>query len=98
MSQHKCPWPFCTARVDADLWGCRSHWFTIPPELRKALWAAYKRGQTLATASKAYLDASAAIDTWIALHLQTKGVQLGETRKGPRARQVEKPPQGDLPL
>lgn len=69
--QHTCPWPFCTARVDADLWGCKKHWYMIPPSLRRALWEAYRPGQTAANASDDYRTAALTIDNWIALHMTT---------------------------
>jgi hypothetical protein len=36
---------------------CRTHWYRLPAALRERIWATYRRGQTLATASPEYLDA-----------------------------------------
>lgn len=72
-TSHRCPWPGCPVRVDPDLWGCKSHWFSIPPALRTALWKAYRRGQTAGTASPEYREAAAAIDAWIKAHIEGGG-------------------------
>lgn len=92
--QHNCPWPFCSARVDADLWGCKQHWYRVPPNLRRALWEAYRPGQSVATASDEYRAAAAAIDTWVRLYFQTHGLLPVANDKGGRPRK----PQGTLPL
>lgn len=89
--QHKCPWPFCAHMVDADLWGCRTHWFNIPPLLRQALWRAYRPGQTARTASDDYRAAAASIDTWIALYLQTKSQPGAPAHSKPRKHQRDLP-------
>lgn len=100
VQQHRCPWPFCVAHVDADLWGCKQHWYALPPVLRKALWLAYRPGQSIATASPEYLAASEAIDTWIRLYFQTKWPAPPERPPGrpPGVPRKPRPPQGDLPL
>lgn len=93
-TQHKCPWPLCVARVDADLWGCKQHWYMIPPALRRALWEAYRPGQSIATASREYLDAAAAITQWVALYFSTVAPAIGPNKPG---RPPSKPsPQGTL--
>lgn len=92
-TQHRCPWPLCVARVDADLWGCKRHWYLLPPELRRALWEAYRPGQSVSTASREYLDAAAAIDTWVALYFQTISPSITPINKGGRPRK-----QRTLPL
>lgn len=94
MNQHKCPWPLCAARVDADLWGCKRHWYLLPPALRRALWEAYVPGQSMATASAAYLAAASAIDTWVRLYFQTVAPSIDPPKIG-RAR---KSTQGTLPI
>lgn len=83
---HRCPWPQCAAYVEPDLWGCKQHWFAIPPTLRRRLWQAYRKGQTIATASDDYREAAADVDAWIQQFTQTG------TRPPTPAKQ------GDLPL
>ncbi len=91
-TQHKCPWPLCVARVDADLWGCKRHWYLIPPPLRRALWEAYRPGQSAATASPEYLAAAGAIDTWVRLYFQSVAPSIGEAKVGrPRKAQRRLP-------
>lgn len=62
---HRCPSPGCTARVPHGRFACRSHWFTIPKNLRDELWAAFRNHGVLseeyaeaATACEAFLSAS----------------------------------------
>jgi len=42
---HTCHWPGCTVEVPPRLWGCRAHWFKLPAQIRKDIWAAYRPGQ-----------------------------------------------------
>jgi len=44
MSGHRCPWPGCQRWVTASQWGCRDHWFALPPTLRRAIGRAYREG------------------------------------------------------
>lgn len=95
-TQHKCPWPLCTMRVDADLWGCKRHWYLIPPALRRALWEAYRPGQSVATQSDEYRAAAAAIDSWAKLYFQSVAPEITEPKIGRPPKQPR--PQKDLPL
>lgn len=62
---HTCHWPGCTRHVPPDKWGCRPHWFTLPGELRKRIWAAYVRGQEITkTPSAAYLAVAREADLY----------------------------------
>jgi len=62
---HRCPWPGCIDMVPAHLWGCRDHWYRLPRGIRRKIFSAYRLGQTVATASSAYLDALADADRWM---------------------------------
>jgi hypothetical protein len=64
--KHRCPWPECTAQVPAHLWGCKQHWFQLPKGIRDRIYAAYKPGQSIATASDEYRAALDGADRWIA--------------------------------
>jgi hypothetical protein len=39
---HECPAPGCTIMVPKVQLACRSHWFSIPQEIRSRLWAAWR--------------------------------------------------------
>lgn len=40
---HRCPAPDCTVNVSAERLACPRHWYSIPLELRREVWAAYRR-------------------------------------------------------
>jgi hypothetical protein len=40
--KHKCPYAPCERRVPMHLFACRAHWMKVPPDLRAALYAAYR--------------------------------------------------------
>lgn len=62
---HRCHWPGCDRYVPPRMWGCRPHWFTLPIEIRRRIWAAYRSGQEVTkTPSKAYLAAAAEAQEW----------------------------------
>lgn len=54
---HACPWPRCKAVVPDSMWGCRTHWFTLPAEIRSAIWSSYQVGQGVADWTPAYREA-----------------------------------------
>lgn len=56
-SSSRCPWPGCGKPIRPAYLMCRTHWYRLPAGLRDRIWATYRRGQTLATASPEYLDA-----------------------------------------
>ena len=63
---HHCHWPGCDKQVPPAMWGCRTHWFTIPAGLRARIWATYRPGQERnGTPSAEYLAAARAVQTWI---------------------------------
>ena len=72
-AMHCCGWPGCPVKVELDLWGCKHHWFTLPREVRQAIWKAYRRGQTVWTASPEYLAAITAAAKWIRQHTLREG-------------------------
>ena len=63
---HHCHWPGCTKQVLPPMWGCKAHWFTLPPVLRAKVWAAYVPGQEVTlTPSDAYLAVANEVQAWI---------------------------------
>lgn len=54
---HRCAAPACKLQVPQAKLMCKSHWFALPKEIRDRIWAHYKPGQTLMTASPEYLQA-----------------------------------------
>lgn len=42
VSDHKCPAPPCNKRVSSDQLACRGHWYALPADLRRSIWAAYQ--------------------------------------------------------
>lgn len=64
--KHTCHWPNCNTEVPPALWGCKAHWFKLPPHLRRKIWATYKAGQEITkTPSKEYLEAANEVQQWI---------------------------------
>jgi len=64
---HTCHWPGCETPVPPAVWGCRKHWFRLPPSLRKLIWATYRPGQEIdMRPSPAYLEVAEKIQKWIA--------------------------------
>ncbi len=63
---HTCHWPGCDKQVPPAMWGCKNHWFRLPPALRSAIWDAYVPGQEVTiTPSAAYLEAARKVEAWI---------------------------------
>jgi hypothetical protein len=44
VSGHVCPHPDCSTVVDAGLFCCRRHWYTLPRWLRSEIWSNYRSG------------------------------------------------------
>lgn len=66
---HLCHWPGCTREVPPAMWGCRSHWFALPKELRDRIWDAYVPGQEIRKdPSPAYIQVAFEVQDWIADH------------------------------
>jgi hypothetical protein len=64
--KHHCHWIGCTKEVPPKMWGCKQHWFSLPPELRSRIWATYQPGQEITkTPSPAYIEAAQAVQNWI---------------------------------
>jgi len=64
---HECHWPGCTTQVPPAMWGCRTHWFMLPPDIRNRIWNAYRPGQEITmTPSAEYVAAARAAQEWIA--------------------------------
>lgn len=41
------------------MWGCKRHWFMLPKDIRKEIWATYKPGQEIKkNPSPAYIAAA----------------------------------------
>lgn len=67
---HTCHWPGCTMRVPPAMWGCKKHWFTLPDDLRRAIWRTYRPGQEISkTPSPAYVAVALQVRDWIADYL-----------------------------
>lgn len=74
MSAHTCHWPGCNKAIPPRLWGCKPHWFALPADLRKGIWATYRPGQEIdKRPSPEYLAAARAVQDWIALHSRLDG-------------------------
>lgn len=39
---HKCFHPACDKQIDADLFGCRAHWYALPPDMRSRIWKTFR--------------------------------------------------------
>ena len=65
--EHVCHWPGCAVQVPPAMWGCTSHWYSLPQRLRNKIWATFRPGQekTL-TPSADYLAAAREVEAWIA--------------------------------
>lgn len=58
---HTCHAYKCTTPVDPSMHMCRRHWFMVPTDARRRLWAAYRRGQeTDKVITRAYAEAAQA--------------------------------------
>lgn len=70
--KHRCHWPGCEALVPPAAWGCRPHWFRLPPALRNEVWRAYRPGQEDSkTPSRAYVEVARKVQEWIAANNPT---------------------------
>lgn len=58
---HLCGWPGCRRPVPLEMWGCKTHWFTLPAELRTELNRGYSRGKL----SPAWIAANDKALEWI---------------------------------
>lgn len=72
--EHSCHWPGCDEQVPPAKWGCRTHWFMLPYEIRTAIWNAYQIGQEHsggALVSPAYIKAARWAQRWIKENYQS---------------------------
>lgn len=66
---HTCHWPRCKRQVPPAMWGCRPHWFALPSEIRRCIWACYEPGQEISgNPSREYLKAAREAQKWIEQH------------------------------
>ena len=74
-----CRWPGCERSATQASWGCRFHFFRLPPLLRDGLWRA-DRDERAANGrlGQAWAAAAAAAEAWI--------VELLRKQAGPRPR------------
>jgi len=64
--KHTCHWPNCGKEVPPAMWGCKTHWFRLPANLRARIWATYRAGQEITkTPSQEYLAAALDVQRWI---------------------------------
>src|SRR5262245_36010814 len=63
---HHCHWPGCERQVPPAMWGCKAHWYALPPNLRRKIWATVRSGQeTNWTPSREYVAAALVVQAWI---------------------------------
>lgn len=63
---HHCHWPGCERKVPPAQWGCRQHWYSLPPELRRKIWRTFRPGQEESkTPSADYVAAAREVQQWI---------------------------------
>lgn len=63
---HHCHWPGCSKEVPPRMWGCSTHWFKLPKQLRDKVWAAYVPGQEInKTPSESYIAVAKEVQEWI---------------------------------
>jgi hypothetical protein len=63
---HACHWPGCDRQVPPAMWGCRTHWYALPRELRNRIWATYRPGQEATlTPSREYVAVACEVREWI---------------------------------
>ncbi len=55
---HNCPAPGCKLVVPNAMLSCAKHWRSLPLDIRQAIMAAYRTGQSIATASEAWREAN----------------------------------------
>ena len=78
---HQCHWPGCPRQVPPAMWGCRPHWYQLPPAPRARIWRTYRVGQEEdGRPSKAYLEVAREVQTWIANRPATHPREPGQER------------------
>lgn len=75
---HHCHWVGCTVPVPPKMWGCRRHWFALPAEIRRRIWATYRPGQEITKDPSAeYVEAAGAARNWILEHFPDSAKRAG---------------------
>lgn len=65
--KHTCHWPGCGKVVPPAMWGCKTHRFKLPANLRAMIWQAYRPGQEIdKNPSAEYMKAAQLVEEWIA--------------------------------
>ena len=68
---HECHWPGCHKQVPPAMWGCRQHWYALPPALRAKIWRTYRPGQEeTMTPSAEYIAVAREVQEWIATRVR----------------------------
>jgi hypothetical protein len=63
---HHCHWPGCDKAVPAAVWGCKKHWYMLPPNLRGKIWVNFSPGQEQSkTPSRNYVEVAREVREWI---------------------------------
>lgn len=55
--RHRCPASRCPRAVRDEYLMCGEHWRKVPREIQHKVWRAYQPRQSIATASREYLEA-----------------------------------------
>lgn len=56
------------------MWGCRTHWYMLPKQLRDAIWRTYKPGQEVGmNPSASYVEVAREVQAWIQANVQEAG-------------------------
>jgi hypothetical protein len=79
-----CNWPGCTRPVPQSMWGCRTHWFTLPDGIRYAIQKAYNPSEL---ANPAWRCAHSEALDWIEANMEQAKASRNITPLPP-----EKPP------
>lgn len=58
---HLCGWPGCRRPIPLSQWGCNVHWYSLPKEIRDAIWQGWKVGKL----SPEWIAANEAALAWI---------------------------------
>lgn len=82
---HTCHFPGCKKAVPPKMWGCKYHWFLIPPEMRSKLWGAYRPGQEIdKNPSEAYIWIAQEIQNWCINYLKQRDIQRESAQNSSR--------------
>lgn len=66
---HRCLWPGCEKPVPISQWGCRTHWYRLPNNIRSWIGRTYRKGIDRGDhPSRSWLEAHHAALAWIEQH------------------------------